>query len=41
MITIFQLRNNVSLPTFNQRQNLTLKQRWFWVDDENIFVLML
>ena len=41
MITIFQLRNNVSLPMFNQRRNLTLKQRLFCVDDENIFVLML
>ena len=27
MITVFQRRNNINLPTLNQRQNLTLKQR--------------
>ena len=26
-ITVFQLRNNVSLSTLNQSRNLTLKQR--------------
>ena len=32
--TVFQRRNNVSLSTLNQRRNLTLKQRWFWVDSK-------
>ena len=36
-VTVFQRRNNVSLSTLNQRRNLTLKQRWFWVDTKNIF----
>ena len=40
-MTVFQRRNNVSLSTLNQRRNLTLKQRWFWVDHKTIFVLML
>ena len=39
-ITVFQRRNNVSLSTLNQRRNLTLKQRWFWVDSKNNFVLI-
>ena len=39
MITVFQRRNNVSLSILNQRQNLKLKQRWFWVDHKNIFAL--
>ena len=36
-VTVFQRRNNISLSTLNQRRNLTLKQRWFWVDTKNIF----
>ena len=40
MITLFQRRNNVSLSLLNQRQNLKLKQRRFWVDHKNIFVPM-
>ena len=32
--TVFQRRNNVCLSTLNQRRNLTLKQRWFWVDSK-------
>ena len=39
-ITVFQLRNSVSLSTLNQRRNLTLKQRWFWVDSKNNFALI-
>ena len=39
--TVFQRRNNVSLSTLNQSLNLMLKQRSFWVDIENNFVLML
>ena len=39
-ITVFQRRNNVILSTLNQRWNLTLKQRWLWVDTENRFILM-
>ena len=30
-IIVLQRRNNVTLSTLNQRWNLTLKQRWFWV----------
>ena len=33
-ITVSQRRNNVSLSTLNQRRNLMLKQRWFWVDSK-------
>ena len=40
MITVFHRWNNVSLSLLNQRQNLKLKQRWFWVDHKNVFVLM-
>ena len=40
MITIFKRWNNVSLSALNQRQNLKLKQRWFWVEHKIIFVLM-
>ena len=40
MITVFQRRNNLSLSLLNQGRNLKLKQRWFWVDHKNIFVLM-
>ena len=40
-ITVFQRQNNVILSTLNQRWNLTLKQRGFWVDTKNNFVLML
>ena len=39
-ITVFQRQNNVILSTLNQRWNLALKQRWFWVDTENRFILM-
>ena len=35
-MTVFQRRNNVSLSTLNQRRNLTLKQRWFWVDSKKL-----
>ena len=38
-MTVFQHRNNVILSKLNQRQNLTLKQRCFWVDNENILLL--
>ena len=37
-MTVFQRQNNVSLLTLNQRRNLTLKQRWFWVDTKINFV---
>ena len=40
MITVFRRPNNVRLSTLNQRRNLKLKERWFWVDHKNIFVLM-
>ena len=36
-LTVFQCRNSVSLSTLNQRQNLTLKQRSFWVDSKKQF----
>ena len=36
-ITVFHRRNNVSLTTLNQRRNLTLKQRWLWVDSKTQF----
>ena len=29
----------ISLSTLNQRRNLKLKQRWFWVNHKSIFVL--
>ena len=38
-MTVFQRRHNIILSTLNQRQNLTLKQRCFWVDTENILLL--
>ena len=38
-MTVFQRRNNVVLSKLNQRQNLTLKQCCFWVDNENILLL--
>ena len=37
MTTVFQRRNNVSSLTLNQRQNLMLKQRSFWVDSKTQF----
>ena len=37
MITVFESRNNVSLSTLNQRRNLTLKQRLFWVNSKKVF----
>ena len=40
-ITVFQRRNNVSLSTLNEGRNLTLKQRRFWVDFKNNFVVIL
>ena len=36
-ITVFQSRNNVSLSMLNQRRNLMLKQRWFWVNSKTQF----
>ena len=39
-ITLFQRWNNVILSTLNQRRNLTLKQRWFWVDTKNFLLLL-
>ena len=38
-ITVFQRRNNISSSTLNQRRNLTLKQRWFWVDSKKVLFL--
>ena len=38
-ITVFPRRNKVSLSTLNQRQNLTLKQRWFWVGTKKVLFL--
>ena len=35
-MSVFQHRNNVSLSTLNQRQNLTLKQCGFWVDSKKL-----
>ena len=40
-MTVFQRRNNVSLSTLNQRRNLTLKQRWFWVDSKKLLALTI
>ena len=40
-MTLFQRRSNVSLSTLNQRRNLTLKQRWFWVDSKKLLSLMI
>ena len=40
-MTVFQRRNNVSLSTLNQRRNLTLKQRWFWVDSQKLLSLTI
>ena len=40
-MTVFQRRNNVSLSTLNQRRNLTLKQRWFWVDSKKLLSLTI
>ena len=40
-ITVFQRRNSVIWSTLYQRRNFTLKQRWFWVDTKNNFVLVL
>ena len=39
-ITVFQRRNNVILSTLKHYENLTLKQRWFWVDAKTNFVLL-
>ena len=33
-MAVFQHRNSVSLSKLNQRWNLRLKQRWFWVDSK-------
>ena len=41
MTTVFQRPNIISLLTLNQRRNLTLKQRRFWVDHKTNLVLML
>ena len=40
-MTLFQRRSNVSLSTLNQRRNLTLKQRWFWVDSKKLLALTI
>ena len=40
-MTVFQRRNNVSLSTLSQRRNLTLKQRWFWVDSKKLLSLTI
>ena len=40
-MAVFQRRNNVSLTTSNQRRNLTLKKRWFWVDSKKLLSLMI
>ena len=40
-MTLFQRRNNVSLSTLSQRRNLTLKQRWFWVDSKKLLSLTI
>ena len=40
-MTVFQRRSNVSLSTLNQRRNLTLKQRWFWVDSKKLLSLTI
>ena len=40
-MAVFQRRNNVSLSTLNQRRNLTLKKRWFWVDSKKLLSLMI
>ena len=36
-ITVFERRNNVTLPTLNQRRCFTMKQRGFWVDSKKQF----
>ena len=40
-MTVFQRRSNVSLSTLNQRRNLMLKQRWFWVDSKKLLSLTI
>ena len=40
-MTVFQRRNNFSLLTLNQLRNLTLKQRWFWVDSKKLLSLTI
>ena len=40
-MTVFQRRNNFSLSTLNQLRNLTLKQRWFWVDSKKLLFLTI
>ena len=40
-MTVFQSRNNASLSTLNRRRNLTVKQRWFWVDSKNLLSLTI
>ena len=39
-ITVFQCRNKVIWSTLYQRQKLMLKQRWFQVDSNNLFLLL-
>ena len=39
-ITVFQHWNNIILSTLNQRRNLTLKERWFWVDMKKFLLLL-
>ena len=38
---VFQRGSNVSLSTLNRRRNLTLKQRWFWVDSKKLLSLTI
>ena len=40
MITVSERRNKVSLSTLNQGRNLTLKQRWFWVDSKKAILFI-
>ena len=40
-MTVFQRRNNIVISTLTQRQNLTLKQRCFWVDTGKLFTPIL
>ena len=35
-ITVYQIRKNISLSTLNQRQDLKLKQCWFWFDNVDL-----
>ena len=39
-IIVFQRRNSVILSTLKQNENLTLKQRCFWVDTKTSFIML-